>query len=78
MKNKSYILGKVIRIISFKSIIVLISYKKKHPLYKKIINKTTKVYVHCNYKNIKIGNIVHIIKSKPISKTKFWRIINIQ
>ena len=49
--------------------------KKLHPLYKKVIIKTIKLKVHYNEGSYKIGDIVEIQETKPISKTKNWIVI---
>jgi len=46
----------------------------RHPLYKKIIKKKKKFLVHDEYEKCKVGDVVRIIETKPISKRKCWRI----
>ncbi|CAL4323345.1 30S ribosomal protein S17 [Buchnera aphidicola] len=55
-----------------KSIVVLLERKIKHPIYKKFIRKKTKLHVHDENNECKIGDFVEIVECKPISKTKSW------
>ena len=57
-----------------KTVTVLVERPVKHPLYKKIIKKKKKFLVHDEYEKCKIGDVVKIIETKPISKRKCWRI----
>lgn len=64
--------GKVISDKMDKTIVVKIDRKVKHPFYGKYITRSTKVYAHDNDNAAKIGDIVLIEESRPISKTKNW------
>ncbi len=57
-----------------KSVRVRIDYKVKHPQYGKYIKKSTKLGVHDEDNVAGLGDTVEIIESKPISKTKSWRL----
>ncbi|RLD17271.1 MAG: 30S ribosomal protein S17 [Caldiserica bacterium] len=50
---------------------------KSHPLYDKVIKKKKKVYVHDEKNESKIGDKVKIIESRPLSKLKRWRLIEV-
>ncbi len=58
-----------------KTVIVKITNYVKHPLYKKYIRKATKVYVHDEKNECKVGEKVLIEVTRPLSKLKRWRII---
>lgn len=60
-----------------KSIVVAERRKVKHPIYKKFINRTTKYHVHDEDNNCNIGDKVKIMETRPLSKTKCWRIVEI-
>lgn len=60
-----------------KTIIVRIDRRVTHPLYKKTINKFSKFYVHDENNQCEVGDVVQIKESRPISKTKFWVLLNI-
>tara|TARA_Y100001970_G_C14102551_1_gene786306 strand:+ start:777 stop:1022 length:246 start_codon:yes stop_codon:yes gene_type:complete len=59
-----------------KTIVVDITRRIKHKLYKKIIRRTKKYHAHDENNEFKIGDTVSIIESKPISKLKKWRVIS--
>lgn len=60
-----------------KSIVVAIERRVKHPLYKKIVKKTTKLHVHDPENVCGIGDKVRISETRPISKTKAWKLVEI-
>jgi len=59
-----------------KTIIVNVTRRIKHKLYKKIIRQTKKYHAHDEKNEFKIGDNVSIVESKPISKLKKWRVIS--
>ena len=59
-----------------KTIVVDITRRIKHKLYKKIIRQTKKYQAHDEDNQFKIGDNVSIIESKPISKLKKWKVIS--
>lgn len=58
-----------------KTVVVQITNYVKHPLYKKYLRKFTKVYVHDEKNEYKLGEKVLIEETRPISKLKRWRVI---
>ncbi|MBX7151150.1 30S ribosomal protein S17 [bacterium] len=60
-----------------KSILVAIERKVEHPIYKKYVKKTTKLMAHDEKQEAKIGDIVKIMETRPLSKLKRWRLIEI-
>lgn len=60
-----------------KSIVVAVKRKVKHPIYGKYINKTTKLAVHDGENTCKVGDTVKIMETRPLSKTKSWRLVEI-
>ena len=71
-KEKKNITGKVVSNSMEKTITVSIQRRLRHPLYNKYIYKTTKILVHDEEMISKVGDIVSIQESKPISKNKSW------
>ena len=69
---KRLLSGKVISSKSNKTIVVEVTRRVKHKLYKKIIKKVKKYHAHDETNAYKIGDIVTIQESKPISKMKTW------
>ena len=60
---------------SNKTIVVEVTRRVKHKLYKKIISRTKKYHVHDNSNNYKLGDLVSITECKPISKLKRWTVL---
>jgi small subunit ribosomal protein S17 len=60
-----------------KSIVVLVERKVKHPLYGKFVKKSTKFHAHDEKNECSIGDTVKIMETRPISKTKRWRLVEV-
>jgi small subunit ribosomal protein S17 len=70
-------LGEVIGDKMDKTIIVAVDTPKKHPLYKKTIRRIVKYYAHDEKKQCKVGDTVRIEETRPLSKLKRWRVVEI-
>ena len=60
-----------------KTVVVAVDRRVTHPLYEKVITRTTKVHVHDAEERCKEGDKVLIQETRPISKTKSWVLLNI-
>mgnify|MGYP001136338763 CR=1 FL=1 len=60
-----------------KSIRVQIDRLTKHPLYKKYLKRRTKLGVHDENNQAKVGDVVDIVECRPMSKTKSWRLVKV-
>ncbi|MBE9492651.1 MAG: 30S ribosomal protein S17 [Bacteroidetes bacterium] len=60
-----------------KSIVVQIARKVKHPIYGKIVKKTSKFTAHDEKDDCNIGDTVRIMETRPLSKNKCWRLVEI-
>ena len=60
-----------------KSITVLVERRVKHPIYGKFITRSTKLHAHDEANECKIGDVVTIKETRPISKTKTWMLKSI-
>jgi small subunit ribosomal protein S17 len=60
-----------------KSIVVQIERKVKHPKYGKFVRKTTKLVAHDEQNECGIGDTVKIMETRPLSKNKCWRLVEI-
>jgi small subunit ribosomal protein S17 len=60
-----------------KSITVTVERKVKHPLYGKFVKKSTKFHAHDEKNECSIGDTVKIMETRPISKTKRWRMVEV-
>ena len=58
-----------------KSITVAVKWKEKHPMYGKFVNKTKKFHAHDEKNECNIGDTVRIMETRPLSKTKRWRLV---
>lgn len=60
-----------------KSIVIAVKRKVKHPIYGKFVNKTTKLMAHDEKNECGIGDVVKIMETRPLSKSKCWRLVEI-
>lgn len=71
-KNVRTLQGKVVSDKMDKTVTVLIERKVKHPLYGKVISRSSKIHAHDEANQYSIGDIVVIEETRPLSKTKSW------
>ncbi len=71
-KNTRTLVGKVVSDQRSKTITVLIERRTKHELYGKIVARSSKYHAHDENNEYKIGDVVEISETRPISKTKSW------
>ena len=60
-----------------KSITVAVKWKETHPIYGKFVNKTKKYHAHDENNECSIGDTVKLMETRPLSKTKRWRLVQI-
>jgi small subunit ribosomal protein S17 len=60
-----------------KTITVSVERKVKHPIYGKFLKKTTKFMAHDEKNECSIGDIVRIMETRPLSKNKCWRLVEV-
>ncbi|MEJ2003452.1 MAG: 30S ribosomal protein S17 [Cyclobacteriaceae bacterium] len=70
-------IGKVASNKMDKSITVVVNRKEKHPVYGKFVNKSTKFMAHDEKGECGIGDTVRIMETRPLSKNKRWRLVEI-
>ena len=73
---KRILTGTVVSSNKNKTIVVKVTRRVQHKLYKKIISQSKKYHAHDENNSFKVGDIVKIIESKPISKLKSWTVVN--
>lgn len=71
------ITGQVVSNKMNKTIVVKIERKVKHPMYGKYVKRTSKMYVHDEDNASRIGDVVRIQQTRPLSKTKRWKLVEI-
>ena len=69
--------GKVVSDKMDKTIVVAIENRVKHPLYKKVVKSTYKLKAHDANNECKIGDTVKVMETRPLSKDKRWRLVEI-
>lgn len=60
-----------------KTIVVAIADNVKHPKYGKVIKRTVKIHAHDENNECGVGDKVEVMETRPLSKTKRWRLVNI-
>ena len=60
-----------------KTVTVAVERKVKHPIYGKFVKKTTRFHAHDDKNECSIGDIVKIMETRPLSKTKRWRMVEV-
>lgn len=66
--------GAVVSAAGDKTIIVRVDTAKAHPMYKKVIRRSTRLHAHDEANEAKVGDIVRIVETRPLSKLKRWRL----
>jgi small subunit ribosomal protein S17 len=75
LKNEK--IGQVVSTKMQKTIVVEVSRRVPHPLYKRIIAKRKKFYAHDEEGTAKMGDVVRIVECRPLSKLKRWRLAEV-
>jgi small subunit ribosomal protein S17 len=70
-------LGRVVSDKMDKTVVVQVSDRKSHPLYKKVIQLRVRFKVHDEGNECKVGDLVRIMETRPISKDKRWRVVEV-
>ena len=60
-----------------KTITIAVKYRVRHPLYGKIMNRTTKIKAHDEMNECGIGDTVQVMETRPLSRDKRWRLVEI-
>jgi len=73
-KNVRTLVGKVVSDARSKTVTVLVERRAKHELYGKIVARSRKYHAHDENNEYKIGDVVEISETRPVSKTKAWAV----
>ena len=76
--KKRILSGKVVSDKMDKTVTVLVERRVRHPVYGKILTKSSKIAAHDESNKSKVGDIVTIEESRPISKRKAWILVNVE
>ena len=69
--------GRVISNNMEKTVVVIYEWSQPHPIFKKAVRRQTRFYAHDESNNCDIGDTVRIVESRPYSKTKRWKVVEI-
>ncbi|MBV8845676.1 MAG: 30S ribosomal protein S17 [Bryobacterales bacterium] len=72
--NKNEKIGSVVSAKMAKTIVVEVTRRVPHPLYKRIVSKRKKFYAHDEQGEAKVGDVVRIVECRPLSKLKRWQL----
>jgi small subunit ribosomal protein S17 len=75
--SKNEKVGEVVSTKMQKTIVVEVSRRVPHPLYKRIIGKRKRFYAHDEQSSAKIGDVVRIVECRPLSKLKRWQLAEV-
>ncbi|MBZ0221763.1 MAG: 30S ribosomal protein S17 [Dokdonella sp.] len=76
-KNVRTLEGRVVSNKMAKTVTVLLERQVQHPLYGKIVRRSTKVHAHDEAGECREGDVVRIAECRPLSKTKNWRVVKV-
>ncbi|MBI4282228.1 MAG: 30S ribosomal protein S17 [Chloroflexi bacterium] len=69
--------GRVISGKMDKTVVVAVEWSQTHPIYNKAVKQVTKFYAHDEGNECKVGDVVNIVETRPLSKTKRWRVTQV-
>ena len=69
--------GKVVSDKMDKTVVVIVEDRVAHPIYKKIIKRTYRLKAHDENNECRVGDIVRVMETRPLSKDKRWRVVEI-
>jgi len=75
--SRAAVIGTVVSDKMDKTIVVRRDRKVKHPLYKKYVRRATKFIAHDEQNQARVGDEVEIVETRPLSKTKCWRLVRV-
>ena len=67
--------GTVVSKMGAKSVVVEVNYREQHPVYGKVVIRRKKYHVHDEADTAKVGDVVNVMETRPLSATKRWRIV---
>jgi len=76
-KQRKTIRGTVVSRSGDKSIRIELNFKVPHPAYGKLVRRTTRLGVHDEKNEAKVGDLVEVTECRPMSKTKSWRLVQV-
>src|SRR6266851_2474861 len=75
--HRKVLLGEVVSNRMHKTITVQVERRVRHPMYERVVKRSKKFHAHDEHNQCQIGDIVRIIETRPLSKTKCWRLLEV-
>jgi small subunit ribosomal protein S17 len=75
--RRKILLGEVVSNRMHKTVTVKVERRVRHPIYERVVKRSKKFHAHDEHNQCQIGDIVRIIETRPLSKTKCWRLLEI-
>jgi len=75
--RRKILLGEVVSNRMHKTITVKVERRVRHPMYERVIKRSKKFHAHDEHNQCRIGDVVRIIETRPLSKTKCWRLLEV-
>jgi small subunit ribosomal protein S17 len=76
-QRRKIFVGEVVSNRMQKTITVQVERRVRHPIYERVIKRSKKFHVHDEHNQCQIGDVVRIVETRPLSKTKCWRLLEI-
>ena len=76
-QRRKVFLGEVVSTHMQKTVTVKVERRLRHPVYERVVKRSKKFHVHDEHSQCQIGDQVRIIETRPLSKTKCWRLLEI-
>ena len=70
-------LGRVVSSKMDKTVVVVVEWRQPHPLYHKMVKRISKLHAHDEDNRCKVGDLVSVMETRPLSKTKRWRVTEV-
>lgn len=77
-RKRKTMTGRVVSSKMDKTVVVQVETRRRHPLYKKTIRKTTNFKAHDENNECGLGDVVRILETRPLSRDKRWRVVEIK
>ena len=75
--RRKILLGEVVSNRMHKTITVQVERRVRHPMYERVVKRSKKFHAHDEHNQCQIGDVVRIIETRPLSKTKCWRLLEV-
>lgn len=75
--RRKVLFGEVVSDSMQKTITVRVERRVRHPIYERVVKRSKKFHAHDEHNQCRLGDIVRIIETRPLSKTKCWRLLEV-